>query len=137
MDPTPPTEKPMNGARLFAYSTAAFVSGALTHTVLGMFTHLTLIPGWVGVAVLTLFAALFAGLAFIFTRRFRRKDIGPAFLPYLLALLLTIGPLVMTALKNDFPTPAEWTLFGIVLAIGSLTGARLSVPKTSPNTDPT
>lgn len=117
----------MNAPRLFAYVTAAFVTGAISHTLLGMFTHFTLAPGWQAWVVLGLYGGAYAYLSYRLSRRHLRKEPAQTRIPYVLGVLIAAGPVQMSLIKDDFPDPAGWIRFGVVLLAGTLAGARASV----------
>lgn len=120
----------MNGPRLFAYITAAFVTGAISHTLLGMFTHFTIAPGWQSWAVLGLYGGAYAYLTLRLSRRYLRKEPAQTRIPYLMGVLITAGPVVMSHLKEDFPDPDGWIRFGVAVLAGAMAGARASVRNT-------
>jgi Ca2+/Na+ antiporter len=120
----------VNTPRLFAYITAAFVTGAISHTLLGMFVHVTFLPGWQAWVVLGLYGGAYAYLTLRLSRRYLRKEPGQTRVPYLMGVLVTAGPVVMSHLKEDFPDPDGWIRFGVAVLAGALAGARASVRKT-------
>lgn len=120
----------MNAPRLFAYITAAFVTGAISHTLLGMFVHFTLAPGWLSWLVLGLYGGAYAYLCYRLSRRYMRKEPAQTRIPYLLGVLIALGPILMSHIKEDFPDPDGWIRFGVVLLAGTLAGARASVRNT-------
>lgn len=120
----------MNAPRLFAYITAAFVTGAISHTLLGMFVSFTLLPGWPSWVALALYGGAYAYLSFRLSRRYLLKEPAQTRIAYLLSVLMAVGPILMSHIKEDFPDPAGWIRFGVVLLAGTLAGARASVRNT-------
>lgn len=134
MDPAPPqpdalimtTETP-NIPRLFSYTTAAFMLGAVVHMLTSSFLPFTQIPAGIGLGVMAAYAFMYGNLAWAIAKRYFRKTRILHRIPYVLSVLMVVPAAIQVHLQQDFPEPSQaWLYIGIVLA-GALAGSKLGI----------
>lgn len=134
MDSTPPkphslimTLETPNIPRLFSYTTAAFMLGAVVHMLSSSFLPFTQIPGGIGLAVTASYAFIYGNLAWAIAKRYLRKTRILTRVPFVLAVLMVVPGTIQVHLQQDFPEPYQaWVYIGIVL-IGALAGSKLGI----------
>ncbi len=130
MDPTPASANALKTAmpaRLFAYTTASFMVGAVFYTVSSLFIHLTAIPGWAGMAALGGFGTAYASLGYGIGKRYMRRKLPPFAAPYGFALLLVSSGIGLTWMKGEMPDTISLALFAACCTLGALVGSHLGI----------
>jgi hypothetical protein len=134
MDPAPPkpnavimTTETANIPRLFSYTTAAFMLGAVVHMLSSTFLPFTQIPGGIGLGVMAAYAFIYGNLAWSVAKRYFRKTRILHWIPYLLSTLMVVPAAIQVHLQESFPEPLQaWMYIGIVL-IGASIGSKLGI----------
>jgi peptidoglycan/LPS O-acetylase OafA/YrhL len=120
------TETP-NVPRLFSYTTAAFMLGAVVHMLTSSFLPFTQIPAGIGLGVMAAYAFMYGNLAWSVSKRYFRKTRILTWIPYLLSVLMVVPAAIQVHLQQDFPEPSQaWLYVGIILT-GALAGSRLGI----------
>jgi hypothetical protein len=134
MDPTAPkpqsvtqTLETLNVPRLFSYTTASFMLGAVTHMLSSGFLPFTLYPAGIGWVVMALYGAAYATLARTIAKRYLRKTRLLLWFPYLLGALMVLPPAIQVVLQGDFPDPLLTAAFILILFIGTQIGSKLGI----------
>lgn len=116
-----------NLPRLFSYTTAAFMLGAVVHMLSSSFLPFTQIPRGIGLAVMASYAFIYGNLAWAIAKRYLRKTRILTWVPYVLSVLMVVPAAVQVHLQQDFPEPSQaWLYIGIVL-IGAFAGSKLGI----------
>lgn len=116
-----------NIPRLFSYTTAAFMLGAVVHMLSSSFLPFTQIPGGIGLVVMAAYSFVYGNLGWSVAKRYLRKTRILTWVPYALAVLLVLPASIQVHLQQDFPEPSQaWLYIGIVL-IGALAGSKLGI----------
>lgn len=114
-----------NIPRLFSYTTASFMMGAVTHMLSSGFLPFTLYPSGIGWAAMAIYGAAYATLARTITKRYLRKTRLYPWFPHLLGALMVLPPAIQVILQGDFPDPSLAAAFILILLIGTQIGTKL------------
>lgn len=118
-----------NFPRLFAYSTGAFMLGAVVHMLSSVFLPYTQVPGGIGLAVMAAYGAIYLNLAWGLAKRYIRKTRILLWVPYVLSFIMIIPAIVQIVLKDEFPDPTQRVLYILLILIGALIGSRIGIQK--------
>lgn len=118
-----------NKPRVFAYAGTALLLGAFIYLFTQQFIELTEMPGAAGTLVPIGFAVVFFSVSFAYIRRFVRKARQPAFVPWILAVLLIFPTLLLTVLTGRLESSGAFLIFYLLLIIGVFLGTHYGIQR--------
>lgn len=114
-------------ARAFAYTGATLMIGVVIFFFTQGLIPFVELPDIAGSVFLLGFILIFLNLSFAMARRFCSKTFEMEHFPYIIAVLLILPTLILSAATDRFSGISAMLLFFLVIALSSLSGAYLGI----------
>ncbi|MBP3192752.1 hypothetical protein [Natronogracilivirga saccharolytica] len=114
-------------ARAFAYSGATLMIGVVIFFFTQGLIPFIELPDIAGSVFLLGFILIFLNLSFAMARRFCSKTFEMERFPYIIAILLILPTLILSAATDRFSGITAMLLFYLIITLSSLTGAYLGI----------
>ncbi|MCC5927267.1 MAG: hypothetical protein JJU41_11975 [Bacteroidetes bacterium] len=116
-----------NYPRIIAYLTVSFTIGVIVYIFTGLFVPFTETPGWIGTAVMVAYGAVYLSVTWSISRRYVRRSATTYWIPYLMALIISIPAMFFVELKEEFALMQNQIMFAIMIVAGAELGAYFGI----------
>ncbi|MCH8523583.1 MAG: hypothetical protein LAT52_03450 [Balneolales bacterium] len=116
-----------NYPRIIAYLTVSFTIGVIVYIFTGLFVPFTETPGWISTAVMVAYGAVYLSVTWSISRRYVRRSATTYWIPYLMALIISIPAMFFVELKEEFALMQNQIMFAIMIVAGAELGAYFGI----------